>query len=227
MIRLTQILSLFLALTCGQVVGQSIISFEVYGGPSVGYVDGEGVSPTEEIGFLQRVGYHVGGRALGHVTDNLQLLIEGEYLHRPVATQVRVPDGSVSINTNTRYSNNFGNYALGLRISPRSGPTGFYFQPSVGFALNRSDRDFFSGATQAPSSHMRTSLSARIEAGVKMDIGGNYMVFGLRHHQGFQQLDGRIERFPAQDLTIDFRSSASYCAFFVGFGIPTGWFVRQ
>ncbi|WP_228691436.1 hypothetical protein [Lunatimonas sp.] len=160
------------------------------------------------------------------MSSHLQVLVEGEYFNRPVGQRVSQTNGMTIETRDGRYSNDFGNYALGLRYSRKSGKTGFYFQPSVGFALNREAPGFFGPSNPPQASLMRTSLSGRLELGVRRDIGKNYLIFGVRHHQGFQELDGRREVFSAQDLTVDFQSSASYSAVFLGFGIPTRWFAK-
>lgn len=206
--------------------GQERISVELYGGPSIGYVDGQGTGPAEELLFVQELGYHAGLRLLGRVSNSAQVVVEGEFHRRPVGTRVRFHDGNVVEHSNTGYSNNFGNYALGIRVSPKNLPAGFYIQPSVGFALSREAPGFFAGAGQPQSTLMKTSLSARIEAGVKLDVGGNYILVGVRHQHGFQELDSSVARFPQQHIDIDFRSRGSYSALFVGFGIPTRWFDR-
>ncbi|WP_209329323.1 hypothetical protein [Lunatimonas salinarum] len=219
-------ISVFIFLFTPKMYAQEKLSIEVYAGPAIGYVDGEGKSPTEEIRFFETTGYHVGLRVLNRISSHLQLFVEGEYFNRPVGQRVIQTDGMIIETRDGRYSNNFGNYALGIRYLLKGGKTGVYFQPSVGFGLNRETPGFFGSSNPRQTPTMRTSLSGRLELGVRRIIGNNYVLFGVRHHQGFQQLDGGVEFFSGQDLTVDFRSSASYSTVFLGFGIPTRWFAK-
>ena len=206
---------------------QGLLQFEVYGGPSLGFYDATLSSPdADEMSLFPTMGYHLGLSAIGRISEQWQVVLQAEYLNRPVGIRQQFQNGNVIENNNTMFGNNFGNYSLGARYLIPKEKFDLYFQPSIGMAVNRDPRDFFGGMSRT-SREVNTNFLVRVEFGIKKYTKrNNYFLAGLRYQQGIGTLDEiRIDASDFNSQQIDFSSQASYAGLFVGFGISTDrWF---
>lgn len=108
----------------------------------------------------------------------------------------------------------------GARYNLYKGKKAFFFQPSVGLAVNRTNLQAFLGATPSTA----TSLIVRAEAGVKFyNRRNNYFVFGLRHQHGLNDFDEhQLMNSTSNPLRIESTSKGSFTGIFIGYGINTG-----
>lgn len=220
---------LILVLVGFQANSQGFLQFEGYGGPSLGFFDASISSPDgDEMTLFHTMGYHLGLSVVGKVTDQWQVVLQGEYLHRPVGIRQQLDNGNFFESKDSSFGNNFGNYSLGARYSIPKEKFELYVQPSIGVALNRDPPNFFGGGAFGSSAGgMSSNLLLRFDVGIKKYIKrNNYFLAGLRYQQGVGTLEElRFERTEFNSQEIDFSSRASYVGLFIGFGISTDrWF---
>lgn len=224
------IFTLILGLVGFQANSQGFLQFEGYGGPTVGFYNATISSPDgDEMSLFPTMGYHLGLNVIGKVSDQWQVVLQGEYLHRPIGIRQQSVNGNVIENKDSAFGNNFGNYSLGARYSVPKEKFELYVQPAIGVALNRNPPNFFggSGGFGGTTGGMNSNFLLRFDVGIKKYTKrNNYFLAGLRYQQGVGTLDElKFERTEFNSQDIDFSSRASYVGVFIGFGISTDrWF---
>ncbi|HSI75030.1 MAG TPA: hypothetical protein VK957_04030 [Lunatimonas sp.] len=219
---------LILVLVGYQANSQGILQFEGYGGPSVGFYNATISSPDgDEMSLFPTMGYQLGLGVVGKVTDQWQVVLQGEYLHRPIGIRQQAANGNVFENKDSAFGNNFGNYSLGARYTIPKQKFELYVQPAIGVALNRDPPNFSGGGFGGTTGSMSSNFLLRFDVGIKKYTKrNNYFLAGLRYQQGVGTLDElRFQRTEFNSQEIDFSSNASYVGVFIGFGISTDrWF---
>lgn len=205
----------------GQVShGPGLLNFELYGGPSISYFDVDIQNAHSDMSLFSPIDAHLGINVLTRVTDAWQVSLQAEYLRRPVGAKETNLNGETISRRSSAFDNRFGNYSIGARYNIYQGNKAYFFQPSVGLAVNNVAGDFYSGA----SSSTRTGLTLRVETGVKFyNRRNNYFILGIRHQQGLNRLDQQhFPGTPSYPRSMDFTSKGSFTGLFVGYGINTG-----
>jgi len=184
---------------------QGLFDVELYGGPIHTYVRGGSGTNPMGIEGSGTINAHLGINLLTRLTDTWQVTLQGEMFR------------TTSIFTDTfsesHFSKNFGNIALGARYSMKRGNKDFFFQPSIG-ALPYREAIFQPIGYEL---QRKVSFTLRGEAGVKLyNKRDNYFLFGLRHQQGFDPLIHH-------DFTdLRFSQYGSYTGLVIGYGINSG-----
>lgn len=201
------------------ITAPGLFNFEIYGGPSKSHFDVDIQNAENGMSLFSPVDAHMGINVLTRVTDVWQVSLQGEYLRRPVGSK-ETYNGRTTSRRSTSFDKEFANYSIGARYNLYKGKKAFFFQPSVGLAVNKVHQWAFGGGSISTN----TTLTLRTEAGVKFyNRRNNYFVVGIRHQQGMNSFDKQFHAGTGPgSLSLDFRSKGSFTGLFVGYGINTG-----
>ncbi|MFO7826717.1 MAG: outer membrane beta-barrel protein [Cyclobacterium sp.] len=211
------------------------IRLEVYGGPSLSYMDFEtspsNIQPQNEP--YKQLSYHLGLGALTRLSDHWQLVTQAELFVRSMAVRNSGDFGTGGFTYLGPTNYEMPTFALGARYNIEKEKYGFYLQPSVGFTLLPQEirnpitafnelHDNFNRDVDQVSPY---GLGLRLEAGIKRYTRNrNYFMVGIRHQQGLRVTDEMVQttsRPGEPEVRVAGRSRSSYTGLFIGFGLNT------
>ena len=206
------------------VMAQGKYNLEFYGGPQRSYNRVTFTPNQPNIDVISPLNYNLGVNFLKRIKPNLQLSFQAEYARNSTRTNnfPNYPDLSQSFQ---RFftAESFGNYSVGIRYNWDKANHGFYIQPSIGISANNySESVRQDSLTNNFKVTRRTEISPtlRLETGYKYYTGRrNYLLVGLRHQQGFQDMNSISYQGHSLPNTAEVSSRGSYTSLFVGYGI--------
>jgi hypothetical protein len=187
------------------VSAQGLINLELYGGPTLTYLNSKNDLNPEGVDSESFLNAHLGANLLTRITDQWQMSLQGELFRSSTKITRAFP-------MQQQYSSKtLGNVAFGIRYNIKRGNREFFFQPSIGALPYREE---LQSQSIQQEFQRKVGLTIRGEAGMKVyNSKNNYFLFGLRHQQGLNPI--MYVDFP--DLR--FSGNATYTGLVIGYGL--------
>jgi hypothetical protein len=203
------------------IVAQSKIKMELYGGPQYSYQKSV-TRLGQQLNTNSQIDYHLGINFLFGLRDNLQLSIQSEMLRPNFSFDYFPAFPNLTPSFQVQRIDALGNYRLGIRKTWDHAKHAFYVHPSVGFTVN----NYWDFARTDSAAFFFANRETQIVGNVGLEAGmkfytkrKNYLMVGLRHQSGLGSLNPiEIGKY-AGSSEAQVQRRGSYTGMFVGYGI--------